>query len=120
MNQPVPDISEDDVKRLIKRDFSNDKLDVVLDILKKYSQQHTDKSILRVWAACVKLSGGNITSLEHAISKAKCDYRDVIAEAEYPLYSKSWSVISEMSDEERKKIIDLDWQNYTNWLNEAL
>lgn len=64
----------------------------------------------------LKLANGNEESLRQKIEWAKWDYRDVLAPAEYPLYSKRGIGIGDLSPTEQKQIIDYDWQQYEQWL----
>ena len=50
------------------------------------------------------------------INDAKGDYRDVIAWAEYPSYSKNWDSFKLPADQ-REKIYSDDWQQYLDWAN---
>ena len=44
------------------------------------------------------------------------DYRDALAVAEYPGYDKLIRPSAPLSEDERQKIIDADWKQYSAWL----
>lgn len=113
MRQPVPLVDQDDVKRIIQRDFPEDAQEAVQVILSKYEH----KEEYRVQVAALKNSNGDIEILKQQIDSANCDYRDLLSNAEYPAYSKQWSRMESASDEERNKVIQADWEQYQTWLN---
>ena len=45
------------------------------------------------------------------------DYRDALAVAEYPGYDKLIRPSAPLSEDERQKIIDADWKQYSEWLS---
>ena len=83
MKQPVPEVSRDDVERIVARDFSADQVEMVKTILAEYAEVNPKRSY-RVQLAVLKLAGGNIEKVRSNIETAKRDLRDVIAYAEYP------------------------------------
>jgi len=117
MTQPIPQITERDIKRLITREFPNENYDEVYSILCVYGKESYEKESLRVYADSIKLSEGKLELLKKYIDAAKCDYRDIMSWAEYPTYSKSWSDMKDLSANEQNQIMDSDWQQYQNWFN---
>ncbi len=112
MNQPTPTVSEMDVERIVRRDFSAEEFDEMISVLSGYN----DREPNRVRLAILKIAKGRVDELRRQTERAKFDYRDVIAFAEYPGYIKIWSRINEISKEEKQKIIDQDWKHYETWL----
>ena len=76
--QPVPEVTEDDVKRVVIRDFGESQADYVLSLIAECG------SGARVRLAVLKLANGDIKKLSEAKELTFQDYRDVLSEAEYP------------------------------------
>ena len=110
--QPTPDVTIDDLKRIVRRDFDSvvsqsrlieiDKVDV------------TEKT--RVVPACLKNASGDMKELLSKLDNAQGYWRDTISVAEYPLASKKWSRMQRMSVDEKQQIYDKDWEQYQAWL----
>ena len=104
---------QEDVIRIVRRDFGADKEAEILEILNEYdSSEHH-----RVHLAALKLSKGSVKELRELIELAHVDYRDVISPAEYPNRSRHFSGYYQKSDEERRKIKEQDQVQYDEWLN---
>lgn len=84
-----------------------------LAILDEYQSDGSDPS--RVQLGVLKLAAGDITALRRVIETAKYDYRDVLANAEYPRYSREIG-FRDVSESVRQAVIDEDWRQYDNWL----
>ena len=67
--------------------------------------------------AVLKLAAGDVTRLRVAMETAKKDYRDVLAPAEYPEYLRAIGPSSSMTPEEIERIVDADWEQYSEWLH---
>jgi hypothetical protein len=80
--QPVPSVSDEDVIRIVRRDFP----------------QPLHAAVL-----------------ESQIEIACEDYRDVIAPAEYPAYSRH-SAGKSLTVDKRAILYAADWAQYTAWL----
>src|SRR5262245_7886419 len=112
MSQPTPDISEEDVERILRRDYSHANLGELrasigrLDLREKW----------RVAVACMKNAGGDVQKLQGELAAAEADYRDVLSEAEYPEATRKWFRIEKFSEAERQAIYDRDWRQYEEWL----
>jgi hypothetical protein len=113
----TPHITDADIERLIKRDFSPLAFSEVAQVLKKYTSE-TKLGENRVYAAALKLAKGDIALLTKYVDKANNDYRDIIALSEYPNYS-SYAFDDNLSDEQAKQLIDADWNQYEAWLNKV-
>ena len=117
MNQPIPEVTENDVIRIVKRDFSNKQFDAVMSILNEYGLESWQRGVNRVRLAVLKLAGGDLPALRCEIDVAKSDYRDVLAYAEYPGYMQKVSPSARLAEVERERIIRADWAQYQSWLN---
>jgi len=114
--QPTPKVSSADVERVVRRDFPADRVADVLAILGEYGTEKWQHEPDRVRLAALKLAEGSVELLRRHIETAKCDYRDVIAPAEYPNYSKSILRVRELPADEKQRIFDEDWKQYQEWL----
>ena len=112
MKQPTASVSKEDIERIILRDYGG-KADTAWRYLNKYT---VGNEKLRVFAALLKISDGNITRLNKNVLLANIDYRDVLAEAEYPMYTKKVGFDSKkFSKSELEKIIKSDFEQYKEW-----
>ena len=114
--QPIPKVSNDDVKRIVHRDYPQDLYFTIMNILGEYGSESWQREKHRVRLAALKLAHGNIDELRRLIATAKRDYRDIIAPAEYPSYTKNILGLKEKDSNLKQKIIQKDWEQYTNWL----
>ena len=112
--QPVAKVTDQQLDRLIERDFSQyiDNVKIKLEAVKSDSQSGRN----RISAAIIKLSDKDIKSLDHYISIANCDCRDVLSQAEYPRCSKLG--FGDFDKNEMKSIYLDDWREYSKWLND--
>lgn len=113
--QPVPNVTDDDVERVVWREFSTGQFAAVMAILHEYGTEQ-QREAARVRLAALKLAKGNPEKLRANIQSAKRDYRDVLAYAEYPEYSKKGFGVRQLPVEEQRRIIDSDWRQYEEWL----
>jgi hypothetical protein len=113
--QPTPTVTAADVERVARRDFPEEQMPVVMEVLGEYGNEH--REVNRVRLAVLKLANRKLQELRYWMEQAKCDYRDVLGPAEYPLYGKKWGRMDKMSEEEQQKIIQSDWAQYEKWLN---
>jgi len=118
VRQPVPDVTEKDVERIVRRDFPREQYDTVMGVLREYSQRRLLKECSRVHLAALKLAQGHLERVRLYIGHAERDYRDVLAPAEYPEYMKAGFEVRRMSRKEQKRIVDSDWEQYQMWLRE--
>lgn len=119
MEQPTPIVSQADVERIVRRDYPQDKYANIISVLDGYGVSEWHRETNRVRLAVLKLANGNIQDLRRFIEWAKSDYRDVLSPAEYPLASKKWSKMRNMSKDEVEAIYKKDWEQYQQWLNRA-
>src|SRR6185312_3428716 len=116
MEQPTPTVTRADVERVVRRDFPPDQFDSVMSVLTEYGGETWHRELHRVQLAVLKLAAGSLDGLRREIETAKSDYRDVLAYAEYPAYMKKTFRISQLPNDEQRRIIDEDWRQYETWL----
>jgi hypothetical protein len=78
-------------------------------LLATYGEERWHREQNRVRLAILKLSGKSISNIEPWVRRAKEDYRDALANAEFPEQMKSLSSTPEMLERDRKQY--LDWLN---------
>lgn len=103
MPQPIPKVTNEDIERIIKREFPNSSFEEVKEIL----DQHESN---RVKVAAIKNSHGDLDKLKRQIASAKYDSRETLLTAECPNCQ-----IKDMSKEEMKEISEKNWQQYQQW-----
>ena len=114
--QPVPQVTDQEVERLILREFGSERAQQASAILHRYGTESWHREIPRVRLAILKLAGGTLEVLQKQTDVAREDHRDVLAYAEYPSYFHSVLDILPVPDEERKRITLADRQQYQDWL----
>ena len=117
MEQRVPNISDADIKRIVRRDFPHLEFNEIESVLGVYKSENK-KGRNRVLASILKLSGGNIGLLKKYVEKANDDYRDIIALSEYPNYSEH-AFQDDLPDKKKKQLSNDDWMQYQAWLNKV-
>ena len=110
--QPTPIVSDADLARVLAREFEGESRRVAEDLLSRYDSREG----VRVKLAAIKLSSGDLGSLERFVRVASEDYRDVLAPAEYPQYG---ALPPNASSSERARAIDADWKQYQEWLQRS-
>ena len=115
-HQPHPDVTCDDVERIVRRDFPAGDFNTVMAVLRQYGVETWHRECARVQLAALKLANGDAHRLQKAVDLARTDYRDVLAPAEYPGYSKRGFRTRELPAKEQETIIDSDWEQYERWL----
>jgi len=114
-NQPVPDVTDADVRRIALRDFGESQLPLVQSLLEEYGKQEWNRPGARVRLAILKLAQGDMDRLLDAISVAIEDPRDVLAQAEYPGYMREIG-FGKVAENVKQSVIDDDWRQYHDWL----
>ena len=114
-HQPVPDVTPDDLERVIRRDFRYVPLGDVMAILNGYTSRWKGPTI-RVQLSALKLANGDLDSLRRHIAAATQDYRDVLIAAEYPEYWKATCRSHKLEQQERRRLVEADWKQYESWL----
>ena len=111
MEQPTPTYEDQDLERVVFRDYGSAKLPEVKSVLELYGTEEWQREPLRVQMACLKLANGNIEELNKYVEVACQDYRDVLAWAEYSAYMKAKTA------EQQRKAIESDWKELQTWLH---
>lgn len=89
----------------------------MIAVLNEYGLEKWELEKVRVQLATLKLSNGDLQQLKGHITRAKQDYRDVLAAAEYPEYSRRGMFhIRELPAKEQQRTISGDWKQYQIWL----
>ena len=114
--QRVPDASRGEVLRVIRRDHSAAEFDRVLSILDEYGVEPWERERDRVQLAVLKLAGGRVDEVRRQVDAAKRDYRDALAQAEYPENLRCLAPSRSLSAGEREAMDDRDWDQYARWL----
>ena len=102
MSQYTPSVSEEDVERLLGRDYPQDSHDEIRSLFISV----TVRERLRVIAACLKNAGGDLERLKTQLSTANGYWRETISEAEYPRVKKaSRYTEAEIHDKQREQYL---------------
>lgn len=112
--QPVPDVTAEDVSRVINRDFQSAQVGAVTAALNESQNGRTLSP--RVQLAVLKLANASLEELRKWVRSAQLDSRDVLVAAEYPGYDRSNVADRNMSIKERNIIVESDWRQYEEWL----
>lgn len=108
MKQPVPELSEADLTRVVHREFA-DPAPAIRLLTVDY-----EKLTLRAKVAAVKISAGSTEALRGSLKQAQLDERDVIAWAEYHRFM---AISVNTSGPIRDQAIAFDWGEYSSWLS---
>ena len=109
MYQSHPHYTEDDLERIVARDFPQACIPEVRSLFSRYGNESGQHEKVRVQMACLKCANGNLEALEQTVGIACRDYRDVLADAEYPSYSY------DLSREAMEQAIESDWNQLQEW-----
>jgi hypothetical protein len=77
--QPVPQITDKDVKRIALRDFGESQLLQVISILDEFGKQEWNSPGARVRLAILKLANGDLDKLMDHTKVAIEDFRDALS-----------------------------------------
>ena len=114
--QPTPTVTNRDVERILQRDFPADQVTEVRAILEAYGRERWHREVPRVRVAALKLAAGSVERLRHEVERAKDDYRDELAYAEYPGYfQRVPRGPGQLPADEAQRVIDADWKQYQDW-----
>jgi len=112
MKQPTPDVDEDDVRRVLLRDYPESDFDSIWKAIEAVEVREKWRVVL----ACLKTGGGSTEKLRYQLKDASGYYREIISEAEYPKYTKKMFHIEKLPEAEQQAICDQDWKQYEAWL----
>jgi len=114
--QTVPRVTRDDVVRVIRRDYAAAPVAVVLAILDRYGAEPWERERDRVHMAVLKLAGGSVPELRRQVEAAKVDYRDPLAQAEYPNRLTCMTPTRLLPPAEVEAMDERDRAQYHRWL----
>ena len=112
MEQPVSNGTQEDVERIVRRDFLPSAIDAAFDLLNSYEPPSTERPA-RLRLAALKCANGDLAKLKHELEEARYDYRNVLIRAEYPINAK---LRMKGTQQEYDESIRQDWKNYNDWL----
>jgi hypothetical protein len=116
--QPVPKVTDEDVRRIALRDFGEKRVALALSIVEEFGKQSWNEPSPRVRLAILKLANGDLDRLLDATQTAIEDYRDVLVAAEYPKYhhESCFAVgFGDAPESVKEPVIDDDWRQYREW-----
>ena len=113
MNQFVPEVSPEDVERVLRRDFPAETQDEIRKLIEQVEVREKDRIIL----ACLKIAAGDLARARGELANASGWWREILGEAEYPNYTKKMFRIDKLSEAEQAKIIEKDKAQYLAWFN---
>jgi hypothetical protein len=116
ISQPIPQVTPDDVERVVCRDFAAAEYAMVTGMLGEYGTEKRHREPTRVRLAALKVANGSVQKLRLCIDAAKRDYRDALAAAEFPAYHKIAYRALKLPENEQRRIIESDWRQYEEWL----
>ena len=113
MEQFVPQATDADVERVLKRDVAVESQHEIGEIIKRLEVREKARVVL----ACLKNSRGDVKKLKYNLAEAPGYYREHIGEAEYPNYIKKMFRIDKLSEAEVSVIYEKDKNQYLAWLH---
>ncbi|HUG92879.1 MAG TPA: hypothetical protein VML55_18705 [Planctomycetaceae bacterium] len=116
MNQGVPYLTDQDVRRIVLRDFGDSQAALVFSILEEFGKQDWNSPSARVHLAILKLANGDLDRLLDATHTAIRDWRDVLAAAEFPRYCREVG-FRDVPEAVKDAVIEDDRRQYQEWLN---
>ncbi|VXD11132.1 conserved hypothetical protein [Marinoscillum sp. 108] len=113
MNNEPTKISSELLELLVNREFGERSIEVSEQL--KQVKSDSESGRRRISAAILKLANRSQERLEQLIQRANTDFRDIVAEAEYPRVLEAG--FGELSDEQEQQANEEDWNEYRNWLH---
>jgi hypothetical protein len=113
LEQPVSKGTQEDVVRVVRRDFAPAEVNAAFVLLDAYE---TWPGAARVRLAALKCANGDLVELKRALEDARVDYREVLIDAEYPINHRLTMKTKKASPEAYDESIREDWKNYNDWL----
>ena len=109
----IPQVGDDDLRRVVERDFAVDVCDSVIAMLEQYKSVEP----WRVRLSILKLADGDMERVRAYVQDANDDSRDVLAWAECPRLCKVGFGGTKLTTEQRESIRKKDWEQYVAWLH---
>jgi len=113
VDQFVPEVNQEDVERVLQRDFPVEHWQEAREMMQRVQVIEKHRVIL----ACMKSAGGDVQKLQNNLNEASGYWREIISEAEYPFYSKKMFRIDKLTEKEQADIIEKDRKQYLEWLD---
>ena len=113
MDQFTPQVTQEDVERVLQRDFPAEHWEELREMIQLVHVREKDRVIL----ACMKNAGGDVQKLKGNLNEAEGYWREIISEAEYPFYVKKMFRMDKLTEKEKSDIIEKDKKQYLDWLN---
>jgi hypothetical protein len=114
-----PKPTQEDVEKIVRRDFPPDKFTAVMNTLSSYGLKDWHREVPRVRLAILKLAKGDWLKVQSYVDIATSDFRDVLGEAEYPAYVahlKSGRRVEGLPHDEQQQVAADDSSQYVEWL----
>jgi hypothetical protein len=116
LEQPVSKGTQEDVERIVRRDFLPSEVDAAFALLNAYETTPFKERPARVRLAALKCAEGDLEKLKRELEGARLDYRNVLIDAEYPINYRLTMKTKKPSADEYDESIRQDWRNYNEWL----
>jgi hypothetical protein len=113
MGQYVPEVSDSDVERVLRRDYAAEDHAAIREMIAGIEVREKTRIVM----ACLKNGKGDLTRLKGDLANAEGWWREIISEAEYPNYTKKMFRIDRIPEDEQQRIIEKDKAQYLKWLN---
>lgn len=112
MAQYVPEVTEADIERIVRRDYPPEMHRTIHDMIGGVEAWEKPRVVM----ACLKNGNGDFEKLKGELANASGWWREIISEAEYPNYTKKMFRMDRLSAEEQQRIIEKDKKQYLEWL----
>jgi hypothetical protein len=113
VDQFIPQVTQEDIERVLQRDFSAEHWREIREMIQKVRVREKD----RVMLACMKVAAGDVQKLKRNLNEAAGYYREIVGEAEYRFYVKKIFRIDKLNEKEKADIVEKDKKQYLDWLN---
>lgn len=113
---PAAEISDELLRKLIRREFPKIFTRLKVKWLLNSISSDSKAGKNRLSAAVLKLAQGDIAKLKLLVERCNYDFRDVVSEAEYPIYS-SYGGFGKVPEDKIKEVYAADWNQYSDWIN---
>jgi hypothetical protein len=105
-----------DLERKLAEAFPNDAIrEAARTRLLRYGREDWHREPDRVRLAILKLGGSDLAAIDRQVEAAGVDYRDILAQAEYPAYSRLPPGIDPAGSKARAAISS-DRRQYLDWM----
>lgn len=111
-HEPSAKISDKTLERLIRREFGSR----AGEVNRKFQQVNSDTpgGKNRISAAILKLANRDLDGIDYYTSVCNNDFRDLVAPAEYPRFSKIG--FNKIAKWKKRQLYLSDWKEYSRWV----